>query len=101
MEAGPGRRPLHVPGAGREAEGPGPGPRRSHPAALPEHPDQGVGMPQVTVSLGKWLDGQRRTRARPSILARIYPLDLPAETPDRPRTMMLVAGPTPAGGERV
>jgi hypothetical protein len=58
-------------------------------------------MPQVTVSLGKWLDGQRQTRARPSILARIYPLDLPAATPDRPRTMMLVAGPTPAGGERV
>jgi hypothetical protein len=47
-------------------------------------------MPQVTVSLEKWLEGQT---TRPSILTRVYPLDLPRNEPAKPRSMMITAGP--------
>ncbi|PYQ10752.1 MAG: hypothetical protein DMF80_23415 [Acidobacteria bacterium] len=49
-------------------------------------------MPQVTVGLEKWLEGQT---TRPSILTRIHPLDLPDKQPARPRTMMISAGHNP------
>jgi hypothetical protein len=53
-------------------------------------------MAQVTVSLEKWLDGGQTTR--PSILARVYPLDRPADVPAQPRSMMISAGSTPGAG---
>jgi hypothetical protein len=53
-------------------------------------------MPQVTVSLEKWLEGQTTS---PSILTRVYPLDLPETTAGKPRTMMITAGPKPGGGQ--
>lgn len=51
-------------------------------------------MAQVTVTVEKWLEGQT---TRPSILARVYPLDLPGDAPAKPRSMMISAGGGQAG----
>ncbi len=55
-------------------------------------------MAQITVTLEKWLEGQN---TRPSILTRVYALDIPEKTPAKPRTMMIAAGPTPGTGATV
>ena len=54
-------------------------------------------MPQVMVSLEKWLDGGKTTS--PSILTRVYPLDLAADAPAQPRTLMITAGPKLGAGQ--
>ena len=46
-------------------------------------------MTQITVSVDKHLDGQS---TRPSILARVYSLDLPTDAPSKPRSLMITAG---------
>ena len=51
-------------------------------------------MAQVAVSVEKWLEGQT---TRPSILARVYPLDLAADAPAKPTSMMISAGGGQAG----
>jgi hypothetical protein len=52
-------------------------------------------MPQLTIGLEKGLGGQT---TRPSILARVYPLDRPEMEATRPRTVMIPAGRNPGVG---